>query len=293
MLRLEAVPDTADAAPDWSGPDAPDLACPLCGYNLRGLVEPRCPECGYAFAWRELLSPAFREHPYLFEHAKAHLRRSFWKTATAGLRPARFWTSIHPTQPSRVRRLLIYWFACAAVYLIGLGCVAFGWLWVLAREYDMPLTRMSAYEWLGWAWAVAWMLLPLAWPWLTLAALMVFRVSMRRARVKSAHVMRCVLYSFDGIFWIGALFIVFGTWGAWAGDARGWDRNLVPTTATALMLGTILMAVRLAVAYRLYLRFDRPVATVLTSQVIVGLLMLTVMLKLYGHRLVYSLIWMF
>lgn len=23
-----------------------DVACPLCGYNLRGLTSPRCPECG-------------------------------------------------------------------------------------------------------------------------------------------------------------------------------------------------------------------------------------------------------
>ena len=25
-----------------------DAACPLCGYNLRGLTSPRCPECGEA-----------------------------------------------------------------------------------------------------------------------------------------------------------------------------------------------------------------------------------------------------
>jgi hypothetical protein len=26
-----------------------DVPCPRCGYNLRGLVEPRCPECGLVF----------------------------------------------------------------------------------------------------------------------------------------------------------------------------------------------------------------------------------------------------
>ena len=26
-----------------------DVSCPLCGYNLRGLTVPRCPECGNAF----------------------------------------------------------------------------------------------------------------------------------------------------------------------------------------------------------------------------------------------------
>lgn len=29
-----------------------DVACPGCGYNLRGLREPRCPECGEAIALR-------------------------------------------------------------------------------------------------------------------------------------------------------------------------------------------------------------------------------------------------
>lgn len=29
-----------------------DVACPACGYNLRGLREPRCPECGEAIALR-------------------------------------------------------------------------------------------------------------------------------------------------------------------------------------------------------------------------------------------------
>src|SRR3954449_9349849 len=102
--RLEALPaDEAFDAPDWDA-QREDLACPLCGYNLRGLREPRCPECGYRFRWADLTdpprapgeprcpecgyrfrwadltAPARRVHPYLFEHHPERNGWSFWKT---------------------------------------------------------------------------------------------------------------------------------------------------------------------------------------------------------------------
>jgi hypothetical protein len=33
----------------------PVIACPLCGYNLAGLTEARCPECGAAFTLEQVL----------------------------------------------------------------------------------------------------------------------------------------------------------------------------------------------------------------------------------------------
>ena len=33
----------------------PALACPLCGYNLAGLTEARCPECGASFTLEQVL----------------------------------------------------------------------------------------------------------------------------------------------------------------------------------------------------------------------------------------------
>ena len=59
-------PLTAGASFKVSATD--DALCPLCQYNLRGLQEPRCPECGYRFTWEEVLDPSRRLHPYLYEH---------------------------------------------------------------------------------------------------------------------------------------------------------------------------------------------------------------------------------
>jgi hypothetical protein len=103
-----AAPAALDA---FDGPAAEggDVACPLCRYNLRGLSEPRCPECGYRFTWRELTDPEIRRHPYLFEH---HPRRNAWsfaRTLSGGLLPRSFWSSLKPTQPSRPGRLVLYW----------------------------------------------------------------------------------------------------------------------------------------------------------------------------------------
>src|SRR5690242_4053550 len=86
-----------------------DILCPLCQYNMRGLGEPRCPECGYRFTWDEILDPARGFHPFLFEH---HPQRNLWswcRTLFAGLLPSRFWRTMHPVQRIEARRLKRYW----------------------------------------------------------------------------------------------------------------------------------------------------------------------------------------
>ena len=140
----------------------------------------------------------------------------------------------------------------------------------------------------------AWVtLMWLTWPWLTFLALLVFQISMRRARVRPAHVLRCVLYSWDAVFWIGLLFAggvatryvlltTFLPTLAWPGMLA----SILPAPPEAggdvlVVCGavlTVVAAYRLVVAFREYLRFDRPVATVLSSQVIVLLSMVIVSL---------------
>ena len=43
----------------------PTVVCPFCGYNLSGLREARCPECGNSFTLDQLAAsqPRRDEHP--------------------------------------------------------------------------------------------------------------------------------------------------------------------------------------------------------------------------------------
>jgi hypothetical protein len=115
-----------------------------------------------------------------------------------------------------------------------------------------------------------------AWPWLTLAALMIFRASMRRATVRTVHVLRCTLYCCDAAPWLalGVAMLVppmvaYLDWGRYI----GWD-----DLAVAAPLFAAATTWRLSAAYRHYLQFDHPFETAVASQVIV---LLVVGLYLY------------
>ncbi|MBU0618341.1 MAG: hypothetical protein KKI02_11535 [Planctomycetes bacterium] len=61
---------SSTAAPD--GPAAIDtgLRCPECEYNLTGLADPRCPECGTTFDWEDVRQAAECPPRIAFERAK-------------------------------------------------------------------------------------------------------------------------------------------------------------------------------------------------------------------------------
>ncbi|HSV16235.1 MAG TPA: hypothetical protein VLI90_18375 [Tepidisphaeraceae bacterium] len=303
-------PAHATSAPDWTA-IVDEVFCPLCDYNLRGLTEPRCPECGYQFAWPELLDRRLREHPFLFEH---HPRRnivSFVKTLLAGWMPRRFWrtlTARHEIHPRRLR-----WYAVLAIVmpflLAGTGLFSFsawqtatknaqravvaprllsgggygymyknGELWIQAYH---PFSKRYAFERVNPPWnsfdfaaeAFERMAIPLrfpaavlallAWPCVTFATLMIFRDSMRLANVKRMHVIRCVVYSFDCIAIVAIASLLW----------RPSLQTLVSNDTFDMSIGPMLMLFplawyRLGSAYSRYLRFDRPYATALASQVI-------------------------
>src|SRR5438067_674590 len=122
--------------------DPPDVHCPLCDYNLRGLAEPRCPECGAKFDWDELRNPARRLHPYLFEHHPERNIRSLFRTLIGGLMPGRFWKTLLPVQPSRPRRLIAYWLLCLLLVFL-IAVVQYGIdVW---RYYETSNYMRSSY----------------------------------------------------------------------------------------------------------------------------------------------------
>jgi hypothetical protein len=299
-----------------------EVRCPLCGYELRGLVDPRCPECGHEFTWAEVLDPERQVHRYLFEHHPERNVWSFWRTAWGGWRPGRFWRELRPAQPSRGRRLVGYWVVTVAFVLLGIGGM-FGLVlvdaakqraseraWALAYyspgsagqpqiallrsrfgsvqgyiDTVMPTPSHAAFYWQEAIvfWRNTCVEAPftpmvlgayVAWPWATIGGLMVFQVSMRRARIRPIHAVRCVLYSFDGGIWIGLGMVLVLSVIAWPG-LQGVKPGLamfwiywVPWAAVGLLAFSV---ARLGVAYRRYVRMDHAWAVIVSSQLMVGL----------------------
>lgn len=84
-----------DGAPDWDAISF-DVCCSRCGYNLRTLTRPLCPECGLTFEWAEVVNRSATASDYSFEHnwqsrpivtwlvtiwRSFHVRR-FWEAAS-------------------------------------------------------------------------------------------------------------------------------------------------------------------------------------------------------------------
>jgi len=313
-------PASTASPPDWDAIES-DFFCPLCDYNLRGLADPRCPECGFRFDWPDVLDPSRRVHPYIFEHHPERNFRSFWRTAFAGWRPRRFWKSLHPARPARPRRLILYWCLAASAVLLAHAVIVAAYTykttrfmgWGAAthfpvfsipsltdsegyrpfetdsyyRDPDIPL-QLSDYV----ARVKAIVAAPtvfgnflfepacaLCWAWLTLLVLLVFQVSMRRAKVKLIQVLRCVVYSADFILWLGIIRLVLTPIHFWVLEWwRPWldfEHFIFLLVFVGPVVGGIGLATfRLVTAYRLYLRFPHPRTTILASQIIVALIFL-------------------
>lgn len=279
--------------------------CPLCNYNLRGLVEARCPECGYRFEWKELLNRLSWEHPWLFEHSARG--RSFFRTLLVGLSPRRFWASVLPMHPPRVGRLIRYWvymslsFLVPALALHVIPMVPFYYAVYENRQRSESILASPGFLNLGsgyryfyqdypplwWVWEQARVplyattagdlaLAGLLWPWLTALTLAIFWRTIRRARIHPAHILRCTIYS-AGVFplllpvLVGGIHLFeFHLTSPWRTRTilLGWEAFILCFLAAAIM------SWRLIIAYREYLRFPHAEATCVAVQSIVLLALL-------------------
>lgn len=286
--------------PDWAA-ITHDVFCPLCEYNLRGLIEPRCPECGYRFDWPEVLDPNRMPHPYLFEH---HPERNLWsyrRTVLGACKPGQFWTSLHPTQPSRPWRLLIY--PLIGVWLLFLLGLCFACMPTLRRiqQQAVPLTSLPRIveqdfasgriqRELGGHVAPLIIFFPIGWTVMSAGSLMILQISLRRGRLRNTHLIRCAVYAADPgawaivllFLWICQAMMVFLDMGAkWVDQPLGIMQILV--------LCATWTAWRLRQACRYYLRFTWPTATAVLTQIIVLLAALLVSL-LWDVRLTIELL---
>ncbi|MHC4441847.1 MAG: transposase family protein [Planctomycetota bacterium] len=129
--------------PDWDVIDF-EVICSRCGYNLRLLPEPRCPECGLRFDWRSVLDAWSRRSDFLFEHNwRARPIGSWLKTLWRSSRPFRFWrgVSIHDyIKPGPLWFLLltsIFWFMVTLHGMAGLG-------WLILASADRLSTKAGS-----------------------------------------------------------------------------------------------------------------------------------------------------
>jgi hypothetical protein len=313
----------ANTPPDWTTLEK-DILCPLCEYNLRGLTESRCPECGFEFTWRELLDAEKNRHPYLFEYGRGRNIKTFWKTFWRTCRPRRFWKDLNPAQEVRWGRLLVYWFL-SNVLIAGMGMIPFALpLWkvvwmagnqtftirsdfstipgrpgflspaqgtVMRYPAHFVITQQQLDSYVPPPWKMkfwdnvwheylrsriffrrrsqmpnfGWAAIFLIWPWISLGSLLVFRLSMRQAKIKTSHVIRTLAYSCDFSLLMLLVVMVLST----LDDVRyksGW-----------LLLGfaafcAVITFYRLTMAFKFYLRVHLPMATVLSSQLIAFLI---------------------
>ena len=320
--------------------DIDDLSCPLCGYNLRGLTESRCPECGFAFSWAELADARRDRHPWLFEHGRWSVRR-LASTAGRAMLPRRFWAAVTPANPIFVRRLAAYW---AAVGLPLAGVLVVGLAWPVLTAARDASVRRAAYRpvpgrpglfasafnnrpvsatkrdeldprpWSRGFFDQLWryrsfrwqsvlpdqvgpvVVVVLAWPWLTAAAMLaVFRPSRRRATIDGRHVLRAAVYAAEVTLWaVVAWVVLYQIHVSGPGTLAGRPTRVpladrVPLGALAehnrpvVLVGglcAVAAGYRLSVACGRYLRFDRPVLTAAAVQAIVGLIVVVVLIRL-------------
>jgi len=184
--------------PDWAT-FTHELHCPLCGYNLRGLVEPRCPECGYGFTWAEMCERDETHHPYLFEHHPERNVRAFLQTYAAGWVPWRFWqrlTARHDVEPDRLH---IYYAASLLTPLLVLFSAVFLWSVVMTINQNAAVLASAKYgvktgdpryalingsyyedEMTGWGGGPVWRLVDPPWISSTFLAQVVDRIDVRQ-----------------------------------------------------------------------------------------------------------------
>lgn len=130
-------------------------ACPRCEYDQSGAIASwpndscpirgTCPECGYDFAWREVLSPVERRNPAFIEHCRPpRIFDSSWRTLAWTLLPWRFWRRVQLHHDVCGRRWPL-WALCTILALhaaLSFFSVFAGW-----RQNAIPGSPPIPFNW--------------------------------------------------------------------------------------------------------------------------------------------------
>lgn len=244
-----------------------DLRCPLCDYDVHGLPEPRCPECGHVFEWEELTDPARQRVRWLFEHqgTMASYLKTQWRLAN----PWRFWRTMRPAYTQRVGRL-VWFFAC-------------GMLLVLLAMAPLPSVALQWTKLIGIPSAIAWEmviragiipLFAIATAAAFLLVLGIMQESFGKVRIKPAHGIRVALYAADPVAL--AIAMIFAALATLAEPLLAGTRAALDPYAIGLGLASafyiLLSAFRLEAGVRRYLGMPRGWLVAMLSVIIAYLL---------------------
>jgi hypothetical protein len=280
-------------APAWDTIST-EITCPLCEYNLRGLTEPRCPECGHQFEWETLTDPRNAEHPFLYEHGKTRRLRRGLQTLRESLVCWRFWEKVPPTVQVRVWRLISYWLRFTLVPFIFWWTAEIGVrLYAFSQQYSRLSARNSTFlssypsrwsylstrfPYAGWSLGET-ILLLILWPWITLAVFRIFGATFRQNKIRWRHVARIVVYSGDVLWMMLVPLIILSIYSDLLGRSSRFLWGLFWVGTKELLIGqamlfmTFVLAVRLCVAARCYLAIPQAVTAAILTQVVYLLLL--------------------
>lgn len=267
------------------------LTCTSCGYHLYGLKEPRCPECATGFTWDEALASYHRQRKPLFEYQwRTKPVRSLFYTWWLAMRPKKLWTAVEIHDPVRWGPLVVasIMTMIAMALLIVAGLIVEGSMQYLVwyssngatwRAQGNPYFRWIVRNTLRFVlepkfYIVLWGYFSL-WQFSTWTALLIFRQSMRKYRIRPVHTFRIATYS-AVVVWMGiTLAAIAGTFIP-SLPGRGIES---PTLfiASCFLLHSIRSC---ALSHRDYLRMDHPWSVSAAAHVIAVLLTLTLAIPL-------------
>ncbi|MCC6359839.1 MAG: hypothetical protein IT450_13930 [Phycisphaerales bacterium] len=124
------TPPPPDEAPDWDAIDF-DVTCVRCGYNLKLLAQPRCPECGLEFEWAQVVTYHRQSSDFLFEHQwRRRPMRSLITTFVQAFRPRAFWNQVSMFERVRTGPLTVLILLAVVLFLVVLHVFA----WLIGRS---------------------------------------------------------------------------------------------------------------------------------------------------------------
>jgi len=261
--RCDLEFEWADAVP------IEELTCAHCGYHLYGLTETRCPECGEPFKWERVLAEHRRRMRPFFEHQwRRKPVRSFLRTWVVCLRPARLWSRMDIHDPPAKFGL-----AGMILMLLSVAVLVNALLPAIIRCYNEWLWRGSPLAWLAFPQQLVWALrepetyltLSITGVWLltSFAALMIFRQSMRRYRIRWVHVLRVSAYALPTML---PLAVLASYAPVLTGAFIGAGLRAVIASCFFLLVPYAVWSIRFG--YRDYLKMPHSLAVAVCSQII-------------------------